>query len=168
MLDSCRRNWPRVDRSGDTDGWVSALPLSLASPTPKCATSLQYDVFCWCLWLCSAAYSEASPRRGGTFIAWAFLWNISSMSSASRFTSLSPSISSTRTARSNSLYFCRQNNQTHTFALARLHLIPSNLSCAGPVGGHSRTFSEPKELFEKIIPAPAQTGVHKQGIRIYY
>lgn len=44
-------------------------------------------------------------------MAWAFLWNISSMSSASLFTNRSPSISSTRTARSNSLYFWKK---THT------------------------------------------------------
>lgn len=55
-----------------------------------------------------------------TFIAWAFLWNISSMSLASLFTRRSPSISSTRTARSNSLYFWKKANHTfsgHSFCI---------------------------------------------------
>lgn len=53
-------------------------------------------------------------------MAWAFLWNISSMSCASLFTSRSPSISSTRTARSNSLYFWKRKHHNGVIILQRL------------------------------------------------
>lgn len=66
---------------------------------------------------CVCVFSVEGGGEVDTFIAWAFLLNISSISSASLFTSLSPSISSTRTARSNSLYFCKKTNSKHTISL---------------------------------------------------
>lgn len=76
-------------------------------------------------------------EKRSTFIAWAFLWNISSMSSASLFTRRSPSISCTRTARSNSLYFWKKTtcNSCHSNLHAKRHdlrLVPaySNISQA--------------------------------------